>query len=88
MFGNAQYARLPGERKNILVLAQRFFLCMMSRMREDFPGISTRDRKRYMAIYRAENRERLRQYYRDYRARVKKASAKANGRRKKKRKAA
>jgi hypothetical protein len=46
-------------------------------MREDFPGISTRDRKRYMAIYRAENREKLRKYYRDYRAKVKKRGRKA-----------
>lgn len=45
-------------------------------MRDDFPGISTRDPPRYRAIYREERREYLREYNRLY-AKIRRAPSKA-----------
>ena len=35
-------------------------------MRSDFPRLSVTDRRRYMAMWREENREELREYNRNY----------------------
>lgn len=49
-------------------------------MRKDFPGISTRDRNAYTALWRAENRQHVTDYNRDYqrkrRRRLKRLAAK------------
>jgi hypothetical protein len=56
-------------------------------MRDDFPGISTRDPNRYRAMWRDENREHVRAYNRIY-ARKRRSAAKIAAKRKNGRKKA